>query len=173
MCATARPRRAAVLQGCEQDPSGRRPGGLPGYGSRGPSPLRGRGNQSMRKGSPSGGRERSGACRRRTHESGQHVARRISCSITSWGAAPNGPAEVLHTRGPLGGGVSGSAPAGPCCPTRGPIGTGSGNTSCAGHIAAALSFMCLATTPMPMRWMCTSTQRAMAASTLPAWRRMS
>ena len=52
---------------------------------------------------------RAGARRRRTHESRQCVARRISCNITSWRAAKNWQAKrPAHTR-PPGGGASGNA----------------------------------------------------------------
>ena len=43
----------------------------------------------MRKWSPSGGRRQARARMRRTHESRQRVARRMSCHITSWTAAKN------------------------------------------------------------------------------------
>ena len=75
----------------------------------------------MRKRSPTGGRMRAGACRRRIHVSRQCVAGCISCSIESWHAAKTDGPTDQRTRGLRGGGGSEKARGGPriVCPPLG------------------------------------------------------
>ena len=88
---------------CHCPPRAGARGGLWAYGSTGGPPSRGRGIQSIRKRSTSGGRMRAGARKRRTHESRQCVAGRMGCTINLWRAAKNGRAESpAHMRPPRG-----------------------------------------------------------------------